>query len=389
MDKTADRQMTGKKRVFVNVETVSRFGRDIFEGIRQFASKSGWEIHFEPRPLTERLPDWFGGGTWDGIISRSGDRSIVEESLRKNSPHVELNGTGPEDGPEVSVDPEGVARMVFRHFYERGFRRFAVFSFGESRWSRLETDLYQKVLEEEGFDGLLFHLRNRCDPISKWTEADRNRLRAWLLELPKPTALYVVSDVQALPVYQTCRDLGLRIPNDVAVVCVENDEWLCNAVDPPMSGVDRNGKKIGYLAAELLRDRMEGRRLEPQRIRVAPLMIRMRQSSDCVKIDDSDLVDTVRYIHETACSGLTVDEVVEYSAFSHSTLGRLFKKWLGRTIEEEIRRVRIEQAKRLLQETKISMAAVAKMSGFRSHGYFCHTFHELTGMSPSEFRGFA
>ncbi len=378
-----------RKRIFINVETVSRFGRDIYDGIKQFAVENRWEIHFEPRALSDQLPLWFRYGTWDGIISRSGNKRIVNELLKKEAPRVELIGTGPQDEPEVMVSREGVARLIFDHFYERGFRHFAIFSYEDTWWSYLEKKSYREILKRRRFDCHVFKVRsNRRVLVPKWTESNRDRLRSWLLELPKPVGLFVMSDAQAIPVYQTCQELNLRIPVDVAIVSVENDELLCNVLTPTLSSVDQNGKKIGYLAAELLRDRMEGKRLERQKITVPPLMIKARQSSDCVTIDDANLVDVFQYIRDMACYGLTVNDVVEFSNFSHATLGRLFKKWLGRTIEEDIRYVRVEQAKHLLQETQIGIASVAKMTGFSSPEYFCHVFRQFTKMSPTEFRDY-
>lgn len=378
-----------RKRVFVNVETVTRFGRDIVEGIIQFAVENSWELDFEYRTLAEPLPCWFQHWNGNGIISRSGSRKIVQELKKKGCPRVELvgNGTNDEDDQEIASDREETAKLIFNHFYERGFRNFASFSFNDCWWSLLEKKNYSDYLKSRGFSCQTFKVRtNKRAIIPQWSENDRQRLADWLSELPKPVALYVVTDAQAVPVLQTCRALGIGVPDEIAVVGVENDEWLCNVTDPPLSSVDQNGKKIGYLAAELLHDRMEGRRLERERITVPPLFIQTRQSSDCVAIDNRDFVEIIKYIRDSATSGLTVNEVVQHSNLSHATLGRLFKKCLGRTIEQEIRRVRVERAKQLLWETGCNIAVVAEKAGFNSPEYFCYSFRQLTGMTPQEFR---
>lgn len=376
-----------KKSVYVNVETVSQFGRDIFEGIKTFALENNWEVYFESRTLTERLPDWFRHwGEWDGVISRSGTRAIYEEIAAKNCPMVELVGMSDSDEPEVMVDREKVARMIFEHFYGCGFRYFAVFATEDTWWSRLEKEAYRSILAERGYGVDIFPVRSTSALVPKWDEEKRGRLRQWLTDLPKPVALYVITDMQAVPIYQTCREMGLRIPRDVAIVSVENDEWLCNVIDPHLSSVDQNGKKIGYLAAELLSDRMQGRRLKRQAIKVPPKRLLIRESSKYATVDDPDLVEILHYIQETACNGLTVDELIAYSNYSHATLGRLFKKNLHRTIEDEIRRVRVERAKSLLLETQASITSIASSCGFSSPEYFCHVFRSITGMSPSKYR---
>lgn len=378
---------TDRKRVFVNVETVSHFGRDIVEGIIQFALEHEWEIDFEYRTLAEPLPSWFKHWSGDGIISRSGSRKIVQDLARKKCPRVELVGTDANDEPEVSADREEIARMIFSHFFERGFRHYAVFSFNDCWWSLLEKKCYIDLLQKHDIEVHTFKVRgDRRAILPKWSENDRARLKDWLLSLPKPVALYVVTDAQAVPVLQTCRSAGIAVPDDIAVVSVENDDWLCNITNPPLSSVDQNGRRIGYLAAKLMADRMEGKCLERQRISVSPLFIKTRQSSDCIAIDDRDFADIIKYIRESATSGLTVQEVVDYSNLSHATLRRLFHKWLGRTIEQEIRHLRIEKARQLLHETECSIATVAKKSGFNSSEYFCFVFRQTVGMTPHEFR---
>ncbi|MDO5552623.1 MAG: DNA-binding transcriptional regulator [Planctomycetia bacterium] len=383
----ADTRRSTKRRIFVNVETVSHFGRDIIEGIIRFALENNWELGFESRTLAEPLPHWFRYWNGDGIISRSGSRKMLADLRAKNCPVVELTGTGPENEPEVAADRGRIAEMIFSHFFERGFREFAVYSYSDTWWSTLEKKCYVELLREHGFRCHTFRVPVRhAAIIPKWSEGDRVRLQNWLAGLPKPIAMYVVTDAQAVPLLQICRNLGIRVPDDLAVVSVENDEWLCNVTDPPLSSVDQNGKKIGWLAAELLRDRMNGHRLAHEQINVAPLYIQTRQSSDCVAIDNPELVDVIRYIREMACAGLTVREVVRYSNMSHATLGRLFHKWLGRTIEQEIRHVQIERAKLLLRETQCSIAAVASSVGFQSPEYFCFAFRQAVGLPPHEFR---
>jgi len=148
-----------------------------------------------------------------------------------------------------------------------------------------------------------------------------------------------------------------------------------------------DGRRVGYTAAQLLHERMDRpRRRKSSTIFVPPLFITERQSSEGTAIEDKDAAETIRFIRERACDGLTVREVVEFSNLSHRTLARLINKWTGRTIEQEIKRVRMETAKRLLKETDYSVTLIGTRCGFSKPEYFCNIFRQTTGMTPKEFR---
>ena len=376
------------RNVLLNIETTSHFGRDIIQGIMTFAFQHRWNLTFEHYSLFDaslpRLVYWKG----DGIISRSGNTAIANQVAKTRLPFVELVGHSEQALPDVLVDETAQAKMVFEYFYERGYRRFACFSYSDTWWTIYRKKSFAAYLESLGFSCEILtvkRMRNRIMPM--WFEEDRPLITDWLKNLPKPIALFAVTDSHAKAVLHICQAEGIAVPEDIAVVGAENDEWFCKLCQPPLSSVEEDGRRVGHIAATLLQKRMDRpRRRKSGTILVPPLFITERQSTEGTAIEDKDAAEVIRFIREKACDGLTVREVVDFCNLSHRTLARLIHKWTGRTIEQEIKRVRIETAKRLLKETDYSVTLIGIRCGFNKPEYFCNLFRQDTGMTPKEFR---
>jgi len=377
------------KNVLLNIETTNHFGRDIIQGVVAYAFQHRWNLIFEHYSLLDgsqlRLANWKG----DGIISRSGSIALAHQVAKTGLPFVELVGQSEEAMADVHVDEATQAEMVFDHFYGKGYRRFACFSYSDTWWTIYRKKRFAAYLASRGFPCEALAVRRQRNSIMPtWVESDRMQIADWLKNLPKPIALFAVTDSHAMPILNICRAEGIAVPEDIAVVGAENDEWFCRLCQPPLSSVDENGQRVGYIAAQLLAERMDypQRRRRLKTIYVPPQFIAERQSTEGTAIEDKDAAEVIRFIRERACDGIAVRDVVEFSNLSHRTLARLIYKWTGRTIEQEIKRVRIETAKRLLKETSVSVTIIGARVGFKKPEYFCNIFRRVTGMTPKEFR---
>ena len=184
-----------------------------------------------------------------------------------------------------------------------------------------------------------------------------------------------------------CRRAGLRVPDDVAVIGVDNDTHLCNMCTPPLSSIDVNPSHIGYEAAALLTRLMRGASNPAGPVLLGPPRgIVPRQSTDVLAIDDRDVAAALRFVREHAVDGIHVSDVVANARQSPSTLERRIKATLGRTIKGEITRVRLERARLLLQETDLPIAAIATRSGFSEPKYFCEVFRKAEGVTATSYR---
>jgi LacI family transcriptional regulator len=180
--------------------------------------------------------------------------------------------------------------------------------------------------------------------------------------------------------------VGLNVPEDIAVIGVDNDAVFCELADPPLTSVALNAETAGYRAAALLDAMMQGRVRKRQHILVEALGVVTRRSTDIVAVDDDDIAIALKYIRQEQGFGVSVDDVVREVAVSRRNLEKRFRETIGRSILEEIQLVRLDRAKRLLVETTYSISKVADLAGFGSAGYFIQFFQRRVGKTPRRYR---
>ena len=194
------------------------------------------------------------------------------------------------------------------------------------------------------------------------------------------------NDLRGQQLLNACRAVGVAVPDDVAVVGVDNDELICDLSDPPLSSVEPDTEKIGYEAASLLARLMNGETLCQRAYFIAPKGVVPRQSSDVLASDDDLVSQAVRFIRSNACRGINVDDVLKQVPLTRVTLKRRFEKLLGRSPKAEIVRVQLERVKHLLAETDLPQAQIADQCGFSHPEYLSVVFKQKTGQTPSAFR---
>ena len=194
------------------------------------------------------------------------------------------------------------------------------------------------------------------------------------------------NDGRALHVLQACRAEQMRVPEDVAIVGVDNDDVMCELANPPLTSVEQGARRIGFEAAALLDTMMTGQAPPRQSTAVPPEGLVARQSTDVLAIGDPDVAESLRLIRRRACEPLAVRDVLDAATVSRSTLEARFRAVLGRSIHGEIRRVQLEMAQRLLATTNMPLKEVARQSGFSSVQYFTVVFREATGVTPASAR---
>ena len=194
------------------------------------------------------------------------------------------------------------------------------------------------------------------------------------------------NDSRALQIIEACRMAELRVPEDVAVVGVDNEEAICSFTNPPLTSVDQGAQQTGYEAALLLDQWMNGESVAPGKRLVSPVGIVARGSTEILAIDDDDVAGALQFIREHAHERIGLDDVSEVIGSTNATLRRRFKALLGRTVHDEIQRVRIERAKRLLISTDWPFQKIANRSGFCSAQHMSTRIREATGHTPRQYR---
>jgi LacI family transcriptional regulator len=217
-------------------------------------------------------------------------------------------------------------------------------------------------------------------------ENDQRQIEAWLASLPKPVGVMASNDTLAFQILDGCRSVGLKVPEHVAVIGVDDDTLLCGLCDPPLSSVVPNTEQIGFEAASLLDSLMQGGRARFKERLIAPLGVTIRMSTGVLAVEDKAFALALRLVHEYACHGITVDDVLRGVPLSRMTLERRFRKYLGRSPHAEIRTVQIARAKQLLAETEHPIHRVAQLVGFEHTEYFNVVFKREVGQPPGKFR---
>jgi LacI family transcriptional regulator len=375
-------------RVVLLVETARSFGRDFLNGVARYSKKHGpWSFQITPGDFEQAIPS-INDSMADGIIARIPNLRVAKAILSARIPAIALGLSDEQmrvdsplaNLPEVSSDPQQVSRLAVEFFLERRLRHFAYVGVDDRAWSRRRCDSFASQMKALGHEVAVF-------PNSKRTWARELRAMAkWLEGLPVPMGLFACNDDRGRQVLEACRAANLRVPEDVAVLGVDNDVVFCELSDPPLSSIALNAEVSGYRAAELLDDMMHGRARGPCHVNVEAQRVVTRRSTEVVAVDDIDVSMALQIIHRQEGRPLRVGDIADELAVSRRFLERRFRELMGRTVLDEIQRVRLDHAKRLLIETAHPISVVAEMAGFGSVTYFCQFFHRSTGMTPRRFR---
>jgi len=369
------------------VETSSAAGRQILQGISRYARENGtWIISHEPGQLPDVLPDWVKHWRGEGIIARVKNPQMAAALGASRIPVVDVVGGWPHSKiPLVQVNDAGVARLGARHLLDRGFRRFAFCGIEGQHWARLRRDAFVATMTAAGYPCDVCELPRWGSP-AWFAQSDRQRVARWIEGLAKPVAIMGCNDMAGQRVLDVCRRAGINVPEAVAVLGVDNDESLCDLSDPRLSSILPVHDQVGYEAAKTLERLMDGERASQQELLLEPTEVVVRRSTDILAIDDADLAAAVRFIRDRACDGIDVADVVRHVAVSYSTLKRRFRRVFGRSIHDEMVRIRVERVKELLTGTDLPLAAIARKTGFEHQEYLGAVFKARVGVTLAEFR---
>lgn len=382
------RHKARRKKVLLLVETTYHYGRCIVMGVDYHAAQNNWEITFEPRGLAEPLPCWLDSWDGDGVISRLVDVDSMERLRRTELPAVELAANRSGFKADVIVDERLLAKMAADHLIGCGFRHFAFYSYGMSWWSLARENAFVEEIKSRRHE--CFQLRSVAGVVDatmpNWSLDDRKRLQKWLLRLPKPIAIFSANDSHAREVLSVCQLNKLSVPNEVAVLGVDDDPWFCQYLSPTLSSIDANGFLTGWRAAALLDDLLRGHSRPLQPITIPPLHVSTRQSTNAIAVPDPDIAAALRFLRQNDTLCVSVADLVRKVNLSQKTLERRFQQYLGKTPEQVIMHIRIERSKNFLRDTSLSVESVGLKTGFSSAGHFIRTFKHETGTTPGHYR---
>ncbi len=379
-----------RRSVGVFLEVGRAAMRKVVSGVMKFAHQRGdWNVCLPESRSSSSLESMLGG-KWDGVIVGFDDPH-GPELLRLSVPLV---GVGGGYGwfrpsmkiPYVGTDNTAVAQLAADHLLERGFVHFAYCGYSPTPVNGCSHKREEAFCDAVVQAGHTCSVHNVPDTASDTWERLCGDLADWLASLPRPLGLMACNDSRALQILEACRMALLRVPEDVAVVGVDNEEAICPFTDPPLTSVDQGAQQTGFEAAALLDQWMGGESVPPGKRLVTPVGIVARGSTEILAAADDDVAAALRFIREHACRGISLDDVGRATASTKATLRRRFKAVLGRTVHAEIQRVRIERAKRLLTTSDQTLRQIAKQCGFCSTQHMSTRIRQATGHTPRQYR---
>lgn len=363
------------------------FSRDVLRGLRRFAeARPDWV--FVPVLPGRRGVQCHGKIVPDALLATVDNPTFIQALRTWKRPIVNVSSVLKDlPYPRVGLDGLAVGRLAAEHLLTRGVRHFAFVGRPQHQFSEECEQAYGATLREAGYEVVCYHTRKnrQVTPSGPLWCLDR-RIHTWLLALAKPLGVFVTGDLLGAELAAVCQQHGVRVPEDVALVGVSNDDLFCDLARPPLSSVIVNAERVGYEAGALLDRVLAGKKPSAQLVLVPPSGVQVRRSSEVLAIDDQDVATAARFIYERAHLPITVADVLGATLVGRRSLERRFQRMLGHGVAEEIRRTRLAHCKRLLAGTDFDMPAVARHSGFSSARHLATAFRREFGMTPSEFR---
>jgi LacI family transcriptional regulator, galactose operon repressor len=377
------RQSSDRPYVLLVMGIEGAYARHIVEGVIAYADRHGpWKLDLllPHHLLDEGLRISVAG--LRGIIAQV-RREVTVDRLRSFGCPVVLAEQDHAEFPSVAVDDEAVGRLACEHFAQRGFRHLMYVGMPGSQYSDRREAGFRAEAQARG---LAFHAwAMRPAEFAKPDETD-DLMQSRIHELPKPLAILADNDIRGHWLLQRAVATGAVVPDQVAILGVDNDDIRCRTCTPALSSVDKGSRRIGFQAARLL-DLLIAGCPPPSATRVVPpVRVVARQSTDTFATDNPLVRGAVRFIREQACEGATVDDTVRHVGSSRRTLEIAFKRETGRTLQQEITGARLANACRLLEETDMAMPEICARCAISYPSKLTQIFRRSLGVTPSEHR---
>ena len=370
-------------RIGIQIDFAGGYGRGVLRGLLSFASlRSDWEFVMPPMYALGRAKQLNLKGL-SGVIAMVHSPRSVAPYRKTRVPVVNvartLSAKAMEEHKLVSVLPDdaAVGRLAFDYFHQRGFRSFAFCGHPTAEWSLLRGQAIADRCQEQG---LFFSNAGAADQVNK----------AWLRSLPRPCALLAANDRYAWHAIDACREAKIAVPEELAVLGVDNDTLFTELMKPTLSSIDINAERIGFHSATVLSELIDAKskatRTSFAPIELPPAGVVSRNSTDVLSIHDDVVAESVRFIRDNAATAINVGDVLKHVASSRRNLERRFRRAMGRSLHDELQRVRLDRACKLLRETDLDMLSVSRQCGFSNQFRFSTVFKNQLISTPTDYR---
>lgn len=376
------------RRIAVYLSLATEHGRGILRGIARF-----FHQHPEITVLKFSDPRAYDATTLrrlrpDGIIARVATRRDEGVLASLGVPVVNVSGqVATPRLPLVNSDDVRVGELALRHLHGRAFRRYAYCGSTTHQGSMRRYRGFCAEARRLGITApILQHDLPQGDQNAPYSDATRARLAAWLQGLPRPVGIFGFTDRVALEVDEACARLGLRVPEDVAILGVGNDLARVEFAHVALTSIQLNTQRIGLLAAGMLQARLDGKRVPPGETLVSPQKIVTRRSTDRLAVDDGVVAQALDHMRDNVGNTIYVAEVARAAGVTRRVLELRFRAALDTSVYAEAQRLHFERALELMAEPDLTLGEIAYAAGFESPSVFATAFRRRHGVTPSEYR---
>jgi len=380
--------MADERNVAIIVETSNCYARGVLRGIHDYArGRHGWTLFLTEHGRHEFDESFACNWKFDGVIARIETERMARTIKAMGVPTVDVSAARLIEGiPWVETDDEAITRVALDHLRDCGLQNFAFFGDPFYNWSIWRQEHFERRLgRPDIIRSRVFNLPARKEPRIRWW-TQREAIRDWLESLPKPVGVFVCYDACGQQLLEICRFYHLKVPEDIAVIGVDNDDLLCELATPTLSSVIPNSFRTGAYAAEILDRMMRGEKLGERKYSIEPLGVRKRVSTDVLTVGDHHIAEAIAFIRHKAHENIGVEDVLRIVPLSRRVLEARFRRALNRTPHQEILRVRASAVRELLLETDMSLSEISEALGIRHPEYLSVFFKKETGLTPREYR---
>lgn len=376
-------------KILLIIDSSIEFSRSLLKGLVKYSKENGsWVLfrlpsYYKELYGKEGIVEWAKDWKADAILAQW-DQDGANLLTDLNIPVVLQNyKKRSEYFSNLTGDYHGTGVMAAKFFVQRRYQNFAFYGNDNTVWSRERAEGFRQEIEKTKGEYFYFETENlREEPWSK----SHMELDKWLLCLPKPIALFACDDNFALQVSEICTLNNIQIPNDIALLGVDNDELICNLSDPPISSIVLDVEKGGYEAGRLIHQLIKKEKTEPFNIVIKATRIELRQSTEKYDVKNEYVLKVVNYIHTNFTTEISIDSLTDLVPLSRRNLEIKFKNEMETSIYQFILKNRIEYFSQLLLTTDRSLFDLALESGFNDCKNISRIFKKFKGSTPMEFR---
>ena len=375
------------RHVAVIIETSSQYGRNLIAGIARFGRLHGWQLLFEYRGRNTEEPEWLADFDGDGVITTHPSAAHSLKLRNRGTPVIHFHEHSRDTHaarPPVDSDHHEVGRLAANHFLEKGHRHFAFLGHSDHPVSLQREQGYVERLAEAGFTPRRHHTPERT---SRSFASIHGGDESFLKSLPKPCALFCCWDEVAFRAVQTAIEHNIAVPEELAVLGVDNDPVFCGTSLIPLSSIDPDIPQLGFLTAARLEAMIDGEASAADPVvKVAPKRVMVRQSSALEAVADPLVRRFLELLRQPRPGTLTIEGIAATCHVSRRLLEQRVKSATGKTPRQLLSASLIDHIRGFLLQTDYTLAHIADLLGFEHAERLSHLFRRETGVTPGDFR---